>query len=1152
MHWPRWLLLLLLAVPWQGSAKVVQMPWLRPLGLTDGLPTQDVRAIAEDATGYVWLATADGLLRFDGQRFRTLHHEDGLPDPDLQDLHIDAQDRLWLATRTQGVVTFGVDRLTFERADAAAPAAVRGGHVRQVIGSPDGRIWVIGDDGRLYSRAGATPVWQRVELDDRAVTHLAVDHDGIPWVATATGMWHRSSDGFVPVPLPLRATPPWEGMWADPRGGMEVSTAGMSWRLDRDGNVLDGPRQGRTLHRGSDDVVWRQTEDGLVWQQQGRERRVGIRAGLPSPRPPHIRRVLRDRQGDLWWVGERTGLWWLPAHWRRFAALPAIGDTLDNTRLHPVAGLAAAGRNHVWVARADGPLQRLDLRTGKVAHEVVDVLARGAPVGLAEDASGALWLAGGDELVRYDPARRQVRRWRLESSAAPGMPGLQVCTRGQVWVAMGDTVHRFSPAGERLGTAPSAQWGLSAMNGMRQLLCTRDDTLWATDPSGLMRWMPERERFVRPDGQTEGAATAVAETADGALWVARQAALEKFRTGPDGLQALQRITRANGYPQLQANALVVDAAGVVWAGATRGLVRVAPKPGEVKVLGVAQGLPAQEVLPHRLVRLGSGAIVAAVREGGLLAFDPTTVPGPPVVPALVVDAMTRRHHGRMVPVPPGNGPVALSTADRNFRVAVSLLGRGDPDRIQHRFRLLGHDPEWVETGPVAQRIFARLPAGDQVLLIQARHAAGPWSAVRELQLRVMPVWWQTGAGRAAVATACVILLLLTGRLLHCRRQRRQRHRAAREELAMAELDSQERTRFLARLGRQIRTPMTPVLGWSELLLQSSLSPTQRIQIGSLHQAGHHLLQLIDDALDLARIEANRLQVASAPFELRALLDELHALLLPVAQSKALALEWCSSIAPERCYLGDVQRLRQVLLNLLGNALKFTARGQVGLAVREGESGQGLVMEITDTGPGMSRRQLDRLFQRFSQADGMLARHGGSGLGLAISRDLAEAMGGDIQVHSQPGHGTRLTVRLPWRTVAAPAVVAPVPVRRHSARSLRVMVLLPSASVTDVICALLRASGHRVVGVDDLETWLCCVDPGPWDLIAADPDMLVAGERLSARLPWLWPGVRRLALSPRADPCAERDALSAGFEVFLRLPLTGPRLDAALACCRAPP
>ena len=341
--------------------------------------------------------------------------------------------------------------------------------------------------------------------------------------------------------------------------------------------------------------------------------------------------------------------------------------------------------------------------------------------------------------------------------------------------------------------------------------------------------------------------------------------------------------------------------------------------------------------------------------------------------------------------------------------------------------------------------------------------------------------------------------------------------------------------------------MTPVLGWTELLLASPLSPNQHTQVGSLYQAGYHLLQLVDDALDLASIESDQLHLVTSPFDLALLLDELCALLAPVAQAKAISLKCCSNLVPGQHHLGDVQRLRQILLNLLGNALKFTARGQVTLTAQSDVDGQGLRVCIADTGPGMSAEQVSRLFQRFSQVDGAhtLAQYGGSGLGLAISRDLAQAMGGAIEVDSEPGHGTRMTLVLPWPAVPRASLPPSVSSRtRH--HSLRVMVLMPSTSVADVVCAMLRSGGHRVLAVDDIDSWLGNPDPGPWDLIAADPDMLVGSERLSARLPWLWPGVARLALSPRADACAERDALAAGFDLFLRLPLTSLRLDAALA------
>ena len=1135
------------------SASVLQLPWPRALGDADGLPTPEIRAVAEDATGYLWLASSDGLLRFDGQRFRTLHQAEGLPDADLLDVHIDPADRIWLATATQGLVVLGADRITFERPDASAPAGVRSGRIKQVNSDKLGRIWVIGDDDDVYVQEATAQGWQRQRLGGDAVRQVEVDRDGVVWAITDTRLWRRDGRVFRALSLSPATLPPMQSMWVDPMGGIEVTASGRTWVLDPVGRVVAGPRRARTLLRSADGVTWQQSGADLHWQLRGQSKPVGIRPDMrDGQQPVQIRQLLQDRHGDLWWVSERRGLWWLPAHWRQFTLLPTLGRGMPEHGIHPVRALAASGRDHVWVAGADGLLQRADLRNGETSHPVTFAPAHEHPasVALAEDGQGRVWLARPGQLLRYDPASRATRRWSLQDPQQPAPYSLQVCERNLVWLAAGDTIQRWSEGGTAL-RASAEQLGLRSTTQGRQLLCTGDGGIWATDAQGLMRWNEARGRFLRFGPTSGGAAIALAEADDGTLWVTRDAALEQYRVHSPSLQPLQRVSLDQGYPALRAASLAVDPAGVVWAGATRGLVRFDPGTGEVRLLDVAQGLPAQEVLPRRLVKLGSGALVAAVREGGLLAFDPAVLPLPPAVPVLVVEAMSRCRHDRMMTIPLADGTVSLSTADRNIRVAVSLLGRGDPDRTRHRFRLLGQDPAWVDTGPVPQRLFARLPAGDHVLLIQARHAGGPWSAVRELHLRVVPRWWQTPLGRSVLGLLATTLLIALGRCFHAHQARRQARRQARDRRDMAELESLDRTRFLARLGRQIRMPMTPVLGWSELLLQSSLSPAQRTQVGSLYQAGHHLLQLTDEALDVASIEANQLQRVTSPFDLGLLLDELNALLLPLAQAKAISLHLSNELLPGQMPLGDVQRLRQILLNLLGNALKFTVRGQVALSVAAGGGGQGLVVCVADTGPGMSAAQLARLFQRFTQADdaNTLAQYGGSGLGLAICRDLAQAMGGGIEADSEPGRGTRMTVTLPWQLVFRSSATPVQPMPSGDLRSLRVMVLLPSASVADVVCALLRSSGHRVVGVDDVDSWLVNVDAGPWDLIAADPDMLVGGERLSARLPWLWPGVPRLALSARADACAERETLAAGFDLFLRLPLTAQRLDAVLRRCR---
>jgi ligand-binding sensor domain-containing protein len=233
------ILLLVVCLGWSAQAfgVVVQVPWPRQLGATDGLPDPHVREIAEDATGYLWLAGSDGLMRFDGQRYRLWRHGEGLPDVDLRSVHVDAQDRLWLGTATRGLVMMGASRSGFLRVDASAPPSVRTGHLRQVTSSGDGWVWVIGDDQRLYGLSPRLARWQRQPLNDQAVRMLARDAEGALWAAGVRGLWRWNGESFVSVPLPLPAATQLLSLWADPQGGIEVATSRGTW-------VLDGPPAG--------------------------------------------------------------------------------------------------------------------------------------------------------------------------------------------------------------------------------------------------------------------------------------------------------------------------------------------------------------------------------------------------------------------------------------------------------------------------------------------------------------------------------------------------------------------------------------------------------------------------------------------------------------------------------------------------------------------------------------------------------------------------------------------------------------------------------------------------------------------------------------------------------------------------------------------
>src|SRR5690606_28050695 len=378
----------------------------------------------------------------------------------------------------------------------------------------------------------------------------------------------------------------------------------------------------------------------------------------------------------------------------------------------------------------------------------------------------------------------------------------------------------------------------------------------------------------------------------------------------------------------------------------------------------------------------------------------------------------------------------------------------DAHAHRYRFRLQGYDPGWVETGGSGERVFARLAPGHYMLDVQARTADHDWSPVQSLRLTVEPPWWQAPWAVALTAAAGALLLLWVVHLYRARLKRRHAWQLNEEKRQLAEQASLAKSRFLATLGHEVRTPMTGVMGMSELLLGTGLDDRQRRYTESIRDAGDHLLRLLNDALDLARIEAGKLRYDQRPFDLRALLGEADRMTAPIARQRGL--EYRSGVDDDvpAWVLGDVVRVRQVLLNLLGNALKFTERGHVALHVGRGE-GDMLRFVVADTGPGLNDEQRERLFRRFEQADGAqtASRYGGSGLGLAICQELAAGMGGRIAVESSPGAGTRFEVDLPLPATQAAAGAAREAAEAPAA-ALSLLLVEDDPTVAEVIGGLL--------------------------------------------------------------------------------------------------
>lgn len=388
---------------------------------------------------------------------------------------------------------------------------------------------------------------------------------------------------------------------------------------------------------------------------------------------------------------------------------------------------------------------------------------------------------------------------------------------------------------------------------------------------------------------------------------------------------------------------------------------------------------------------------------------------------------------------------------------------------------------------------------------------------------------------------------------------------AREELARrsAELEiawraadaaSRAKSAFLANLSHEIRTPMNAILGFSQLLQRdASLREGHRRQVTSINRSGEHLLGLLDAVLELSRIEAGKVTVANGPLDLRQLAADLETMFRLRFEAKGISLRVAVDDAIPRGVLGDERKLTQILVNLLGNAVKFTERGSVTLEIRPGEPGtvgHPVDFSVADTGPGVAPEDLGRIFQEFEQTD-VGRRAGGTGLGLPLSRNLARLLGGDLVAESRPGEGSTFRLAVPL-----PPTDEPPDLRRADARqpvvlapgcSGRLLVVDDNETNREVLVRLLSEVGFVVTQAADGQEAIERAVPGEVDLVLMDLRMpRMSGSEAISRLRAAGYDRPIVVVTATAFEEARAAVLTLGADGFVRKPFRAVELFEEIA------
>ncbi|MBL7950793.1 MAG: response regulator [Flavobacteriales bacterium] len=1078
----------------------------RALTIEDGLSQGMVNNIIQDKYGFMWFATKDGLNRYDGYTFTVYRHDPGdsgtVQHNYIYSLLEDRQGRLWVGTGT-GLDLFDRSSETFLHVQAGSSFIKDIVHTIAQDANDD--LWVSHNNGVVkLTFTGAIgndgmPACTSKNVLDRTC-FVSSDRAGNVWVGQLdlAGFRilpdHNGSDVVDTLHLDRPAGNARTGRSMTDLTGLTIveDTIGRRiYGLHMFGIVEIDARSARVHSlielgdqlgemRGANAAL---DAKGRLWISVF----TGIYVFDPAtrvlsrvlPSDPNLLRsanrakcAYRDTNGLIWMGTTGYGI---------FTYEPREG------RFHTVAsGSCGAMRplrnGRVFVTFYDGFVNEFDPRTrtwpvwvpgaSKNDHPELHMLNR-ATKSMQQDERGLYWFnhAG---ILTYDIKRDRIVRFPRDRLAVAAYPeetyheALFLEGDSNIWSGTATTLCRFD---RRTLTYHHVPFPRTRRGDTEQFLHVihraPDGTLWLGTSAGLFRYERNAKAGTDPWKVYINDPSASASISTDIVYTIAADPLEPHHvlwigTNGGGLNRLdsrtgefRRYSMRNGLPNDVVYGILSDERGCLWMSTNKGIARFDPRNGSFRNYDASDGLQSDEFNRYAYCKQADGTLffggvrgfnyfkpegleddssASAIRITGIKlinkAVDHRAVGSPLNAPAYLSDGMTIPHSTNMV---------TFEFASMEFSA---------PNEHRYQYMMEGFDTDWIMAGTDRSAVYTNLDPGSYTFRVRGDNRDGIWDGRgTSFLLTVLPPWYRTWWFYA------IAVIALGGAVWWYLRSLRERNRKLERTVAQrtvelvaakdrAEHSEQVKQQFLANMSHEIRTPMNAIMGLTNILRRGVHSPVETAQLNAIASSSEHLLVIVNDILDLSKIEAGKLDLEKVEMGPQEQLEHVLDVMRYRAEEKGLTL--AMEIAPDvpDTVIGDPTRLDQVLINLVGNAIKFTAHGTVRVRLdvtqhvqnpplsstrsvdpngeRTGEV-VGIHYTITDTGVGIAPDRIGRIFEEFTQAETDHSRKfGGTGLGLAISKRLVEMQGGSIKVESEAGKGSTFSVTIPYAIAAVEA------------------------------------------------------------------------------------------------------------------------------------
>ena len=1031
----------------------------------DGLSSSSVFSITQDADGFLWFATPNGLTRYDGYRFEQFRHSptasDALPDDNVRSLRLDDEGRLWAGTAS-GLAYFSEGHLvSFPWSEQAKGSTL----VYDIAPAANG--WLLASDAgllRFDESAGYSPANYPVGVvssllpEADATTASASGQPGKPTAWLIGGergvmRYDASTDSYaviderligVQVNDLLRHDDRWQSVWIATEGqGLwlyDLSTRSLQTfrHLAADDESLSSDYV-RSLAYDDGHRLWVGTFVGLnLMQRDGHSFRRVLNTlyaddGLSQN---SIRALFADSQGGMWLGTYFGGVYYyhsLKNRFERFSHHRTEGALSDRV----IGGMAADG-DILWIGTNEGGLNKMNLTTGEnlqMRHR------EGDPTSLSGNnvkavlrlADGMLAVGSHDGGLCTGSGDGRFRRIRFasESGREPGVYALAERTDApELWIGTLSGLYRYDLKQRLTLTAADSLRGEAGLQGRKIFALNADSRqrLWLGTDRGLYLFRPT-EGAIRPlpadaDG-VEPVVNCLLERNDGTLFAGTRSGL--FVADTAAMQLVSADKRGwSPTADFQIYGIEEDAFHRLWLSTDRGLLQLDRQGKSRRLFTEADGVRITEFNLYSHCKSDEGRIFFGGIDG-VTAFYPERLMTNPFSPKPMITGLSiadRRlapgddtgilqalaEHTRSITLQPDQNWLSIDYGATDF-----LSGR----RNRFAIRLVGLDNEWRSTS-LPSVSYSNLLPGSYTFEVRCANSDGKWSTdTARLSIRVLPHWWQTWWARLIAATLLFGLLYWLFRFYERRRAMREALALERREKEQVAELGQMKIRFFINISHELRTPLTLILSpVCEMLERGVADPwlTQRLTL--VRRNAQRMLNLVNQVIDYRRAELGVMDLRPSWHTPASELRELFELFAGSAANRRISYEWTCGYAADERAAYDGNYLERILTNLIANALKYTPAGgriSVGIAPEGGK----LRLTVADTGCGIAEADQARIFDRFYQVDATSAS-AGAGIGLSFVKLLVEHHGGTIALDSRLGEGATFTVIIPARRDDYPA------------------------------------------------------------------------------------------------------------------------------------